>query len=236
VISPTTQPVPGVLRICTDPTLKSNAFEHEIAQLIAKELDLKLEYRHINQRMGFFRETLKAGECELVLSAPTEFEKALTTRPYFRSTYVFISRQDRNLSITSLDDPVLKKLKIALPFAAGATPPAQALAQRGIVDNLTGFSVLDADAEAKVIDAVASGEIDLAIMWGPQAAYFARQQSIPLQLTPLPSDPNIPFAFDISMAVKRGNKELRNKLDAAIAKHQKAIDKILDDHGVPRIE
>ncbi|HEV8293017.1 MAG TPA: transporter substrate-binding domain-containing protein, partial [Tepidisphaeraceae bacterium] len=187
----------------------------------------------------FFRETLKAGECELVMGAPSEFEKALTSKPYYRSSYVFVSREDRHLEIKSFDDPRLKALKIGLQLTPGATPPADALGKRGIIENIVGFPVSAAPsatepASAMIIKAVVDGQINVAIVWGPPAGYFAKQQSTPLKLT-LVEDQSTAVAFDISMAVKRGNKELREKLNAAIAKNQKEIDKILDDYGIVRV-
>jgi mxaJ protein len=236
---------PGVLRVCADPNnmpfsnAKGEGFENRIAELIAKELGMKLEYRFMSQRLGFFRETLKAGECELVMGAPTEFEKALTTKAYYRSSYVFVSRGDRHLEIKSFDDPTLKSLKIGLQLTPGATPPAEALGRRGIVDNIVGFPVSAAPSatepsSATIIKAVVDGQIDVAIVWGPPAGYFAKQQPTPLKITPV-EDQSTTVAFDISMAVKRGNKELRDKLNAAITKNQKQIYKILDDYGIVRL-
>src|SRR4051812_11882098 len=140
-------PGPGVLRVCADPNnlpfsnARGEGFENKIAELMAKELGMKLEYRFMSQRLGFFRETLKAGGGQLVMGAPTEFEKALTSRPYYRSSYVFVTRADRKLEMKSFDDPELKTLKIGLQLAPGPTPPAEALGKRGIVDNIVGFPV-----------------------------------------------------------------------------------------------
>src|SRR4051812_36501300 len=231
-------PGPGVLRVCADPNnlpfsnMKGEGFENKIAELMAKELGMKLEYRFMSQRLGFFRETLKAGECQLVMGAPTEFEKAQTTKAYYRSSYVFISREDRKISIASFDDPILKTLKIGLQLAPGATPPAEALGKRGIIDNIVGFPV--SEPAGQIVEAVVNGTIDVAIIWGPPAGYFAKKQSTPLKITPV-EDESVTVAFDISMAVKRGNKELREKIDAAIAKNQKEIDRILDDYGIVRV-
>src|SRR2546421_3870922 len=236
---------PGLLRVCVDPNnmpfsnLRGEGFENKIAELVTKELGMKLEYRFMSQRLGFFRETLKAGECELVMGAPSDFEKALTTKAYYRSAYVFVSREDRHLEIKSFDDPGLKSLKIGLQLVPGAAPPEEALGKRGIVDNIVGFPVSAAatatvPSSAIIIRAVADGEVDVAIVWGPAAGYFAKQQRTPLKIIPV-EDQSVSMAFDISMAVKRGNKELRDKLNAVIAKKQKEIDKILDDYGIVRV-
>src|SRR3954469_22076743 len=230
-------PGPGVLRVCADPNnmpfsnARGEGFENKIAELIAKDLGMKLEYRFMSQRLGFFRETLKAGECQLVMGAPTEFEKAMTSKPYYRSSYVFVTREDRKLSIKSFDDPSLKTLKIGLQLAPGPTPPAEALGRRGIIDNIVGFPV--SESASRIIDALVDGTLDVAIIWGPPAGYFAKKQGTPLKITPV-EDQSITVAFDMSMAVKRGNKELRDKLNASIAKNQKQIDRILDDYGIVR--
>src|SRR5213078_2424458 len=179
---------PGVLRVCAEPNnmpfsnAKGEGFENKIAELVAKELGMKLEYRFMSQRLGFFRETLKAGECQLVMGAPSDFEKALTTRAYYRSSYVFVTREDRHLEIKSFDDPALKTLKIGLQLAPGATPPAEALGRRGIVDNIVGIPV--SESSEQIIEGVVNGTIDVAIIWGPPAGYFAKKQSTPLKITP----------------------------------------------------
>src|SRR4051812_48798704 len=85
---PTTQ---RTLRVCGDPNnlpfsnRKLEGFENKIAQIVADELGAKLEWSWRPQRRGFFRETLKNGECDLVMSAPVGFDKALLTQPYYRS-------------------------------------------------------------------------------------------------------------------------------------------------------
>src|SRR5437868_15217831 len=93
-----------ILRIAADPNNlpfaneKLGGFENKIASLIAQELGAQLEYVWHAQRRGFFRETLKEGECDVVMGVPSHFERALTTRPYYRSSYVLVTRTDRGLN------------------------------------------------------------------------------------------------------------------------------------------
>src|SRR5690349_16835567 len=116
---PFTRPA-GVLRVCADPNnlplsnQRGEGFENKLAELLAQDLGERVEYTWWAQRRGFFRNTLKAGMCDLVIGVPAGFEMASTTRPYYRSTYVFVSRKDRHLNIASLDDPALRKLKIGV--------------------------------------------------------------------------------------------------------------------------
>src|SRR5205814_4151617 len=167
-------------------------FENKIAELIAHELNAKREYTWRAQRRGFFRETLKQGDSDLVMGIPTDSEMALTTQSYYRSSYVFVFAKNRDYKLRSLDDPILRTLKIGVPLAGdagGNTPPAQGLAARGIVTNVLGFTVYgdyrDENPPARIIDAVAHGDIDVAIVWGPLAGYFAKKSSVALEVVPV---------------------------------------------------
>jgi mxaJ protein len=242
---------PRVLRIAADPNNlpfsndKLEGFENKIAEIIARDLGAKIQYSWRAQRRGFFRETLKENTADLVLGVPSQFERALTTRPYYRSCYAFVSRKERHLNIRSFDEPALRSLKIGVQLVGddGAnTPPAHALAMRGIITNVVGFSLYgdysQPNPPARIVDAVARGDIDIAVVWGPLAGYFAKRQSVPLDLQVVENQldhPALPLAFDISLGVGRKNKELRDELDRILEQHRPEIAKLLDDYGVPRV-
>src|SRR4051794_654129 len=116
-------------------------FENKIADVIAQDLHAKIEYTWHAQRRGFFRKTMREGDCDVVLGVPQEFERTLPTTPYYRSTYVFISREDRNVFVSSFDDPSLRDLKIGVLLIGDDNanpPPVHALANRNIITNLVG--------------------------------------------------------------------------------------------------
>ncbi|CAA9295190.1 MAG: Bll6196 protein, partial [uncultured Gemmatimonadetes bacterium] len=203
-----------------------------------------LEYVWRPQRRGFIRNTLRAGECDLVLGVPTSLELVAATRPYYRSTYVFVYRKDAKFDVRSFDDPVLHELKIGVHLVGddGAnTPPAHALSSRGVVGNLRGYMLYGDYAQpnppARILDAVASGEIDLAIVWGPLAGYFAPKLNVPMEIVPVTPQvdvPFLPFVYDISMGVRREDTALKAEVDSILDLRRGEVNAILDEYGVPR--
>ena len=239
------------LRVCADPNNlpfsneRGEGFENKIAELIADELGVTLSYTWWAQRRGFIRNTLNTGSCDLVTGTTNGIEMLRTTLPYYRSGYTFVTRQD-GPKVSSLDDPILHNLRIGIQLVGedGANPPpAEALARRGIVDNVRGYLVYgdyrEQNPAAAIMDAVAKGEIDVAIVWGPVAGYFAGRESVPLKValvTPQNDGPRVPMVFDINMGVRRDDPTLRDEINAALSKLRPKIDAVLANYGVPRAD
>jgi mxaJ protein len=237
------------LRVCADPNnlpfsnQRGEGFENKLAELVAKDLGKTVTYYWYAQRRGFVRNTLRANKCDVIMGVPSSFELALTTRPYYRSGYVFVTRRDRKIGIESLDDPRLRALKIGVQMIGddyASSPPAHALANRGMTRNVVGYSVYGDYSQdsptRRIVDAVAKREVDLSAVWGPTAGYFAKQSSVPLRVTPFTPEidlPFLPFVFDISMAVRREDTALRDQLDRIIEKRRAEIARILRQYGVP---
>jgi mxaJ protein len=240
------------LRVCADPNNlpfsndRMQGFENRIADLIARDRGTSVEYTWWAQRRGFVRNTLNARSCDVILGVPTGMDMVLRTAPYYRSTYVFVTRRDRGLRIASLDDPALRRLRVGVQLIGddGAnTPPAHALSRRGIVRNVRGYTVYGDyttdSPPSRIIDAVVKGEVDVAIAWGPMAGYWAKHAGAPLVLTPVSPQidlPFLPFVFDIAMGVRRGDSTLRASLDSSLVRHRGDIRAILDAYGVPRVD
>jgi quinoprotein dehydrogenase-associated probable ABC transporter substrate-binding protein len=239
------------LRVCSDPNnlpfsnQREEGFENRLADLIAAELGSSVRYTWWPQRRGFIRNTLAAGKCDLVMGTTFGAERVRTTKPYYRSTYVFVFRKDRHLAVKSLDDPVLRTLRIGVQLVGddyANTPPVHALSRRGIVGNLVGFSVFgdysQENPPARIIDAVTSGDVDLALAWGPLAGYFAKHSPVPLEIVPVSpavDPPGLRFAFDISMAVRSDDVALHEQLEGILGRKQLEVDRILSDYGVPQV-
>lgn len=237
-----------VLRVCADPNnlpfsnQQGQGFENKIAELISSALNEKLEYTWWSERKSFIKNSLDEGRCDVVLGIPASLDSVAATQPYYRSTYVFVSRQDRNLHIASLNDPELARVRIGIHVVGDDyAPPAVALARRGITQNITGFSLFGSYGEPnpprKLIGAVAQGTIDVAVVWGPFAGYFAKSEEAPLDIVPVNPATylGIPFTYSISAGVRRGDVALKTELDEALARESAAIRQILSQFGVPLV-
>jgi mxaJ protein len=240
------------LRVCADPNnlpfsnARGEGFENHIATLVGAELHRPVEYTWWAQRRGFVRNTLNAHSCDLVVGTAAGMEMLVTTRPYYKSTYVFLSRHDRALGIRSFDDPRLRTLKIGVQLIGDDgvnTPPAHALANRGITRNVVGYTVYGdyrhSNPASHVVDAVVNREVDVAVVWGPLAGYFARMSPVPLDVVPVSPKmdlPYLPFVFDIAMGVRRGDTTFKRQIEDVIESRHTSIDSILAAYGVPRAD
>jgi mxaJ protein len=241
---------PGrVLRVCADPNnlpfsnAREQGFENRIARLAASALGARLEYTWHAQRRGFVRNTLNANTCDAVIGIPHDADALDTTRPYYRSTHVFVTRARDGLNVRSMDDPRLARLRVGVHVVGddyASPPPLQALGRRGIVGNVSGYSLYgnyaEPDPPARLIEAVAGSEVDVAIVWGPLGGYFAARQKVPLRVTEMARDadgPGLPFSYAISMGVRTGDSRLRQSLQGVLDTHAIEIQEILREYRVP---
>jgi mxaJ protein len=233
------------LRVCADPDnlpsshANGSGFENRIARLVADEMGAALRYQWMPLRRGFVRKTIGEDLCDVFIGVPAGFERVTTTRPYYRSSYVFVSRD----GLDSFDDPRLGSLRIGVQLVGNdlaATPPGHALVARGAIDNVRGFTVEgEGPASGRMVTALEAGELDAGLIWGPQAGYFAAHARPPLEvhIAHAPVElAGMPFEFAIAMGVKRGNRALRDELDAILERRRAGIDAILAAYSVPRTD
>jgi mxaJ protein len=240
---------PKLLRVCADPddmpfsNDKGQGFDNKIAELIANDLGDSLSFTFFRAGRGFIRNTLRAGDCDVVLGVPKGYDLVAATNPYYRSAYYFVSRRDRRVIVASLDDQSLSKMKIGVSMMGddyANTPPGQAIAARGWGTNLVGFSTYySADTRPEdIMTAVEQGKVDVAIVWGPIAGYFALHSPVPLDLAVLPDSDKatgFPLAYDVVMGVRRGDRTHLSQLNDVIVRRKADIAQILKDFGVPTV-
>jgi mxaJ protein len=233
--------LPPALRVCADPAnlpysnRAMQGFENRIAEQIAADLHMRLQFVWIPQGKRLVRNTLDAARCDVLPGIPREMPGILATAPYYRSTYVFVTLPGAVPHPRNFDDPALRRLRIGVQIVGDEyAPPAAALARRGIIRNIKGYSA--ADSPFAILDALAHKEIDVAIVWGPIAGFYAKRSGTGMEIRPVPPQPGpVPMQFSISFGVARGNQELRQQLDAALSRERESIRSTLARFGVPLI-
>jgi mxaJ protein len=237
------------LVVCADPNnlpFSNEAgagFENRIAAIVARDLGKHIRYVWWAQRRGYARNTINDERCDLWPGVAAGVDMLATTTPYYRSTYVFVTRADRPLQGLTFDDERLRKLTIGVQMIgddATNTPPAHAVARRGLIQNVRGYTVFGdygrPNPPASIVDAVARGKIDVAIVWGPLAGYFSQRAGVPMRVEPVAPQVDagqLPMAFSISMGVRKGDAALRGQIEKILQKEKPAIDAILRSYGVP---
>jgi mxaJ protein len=234
------------LRVCADPdglpysNRQREGFENKIAQIIAQELGARLAYVWLPQPHARARDLLiQTGRCDLVMGIPEGHSGFLNSLAYYRTTYVFMYRKDRPYDISSFDDPDLKGLAIGVQLSGGIiSPPSYALARRGLIDRQLGFGAdyRAPDPFAGLVTAVAEGEVDVGILWGPIAGYFAQKHPDELELVPVQPQIETPFVAmtaPISVGVRLDDEALRRSLDVALTTRWDNIQEVLEAYGVP---
>ena len=245
------------LKVCADPNnlpfsnRSEEGFENKLAQIWARELGVEVEYTWFPHRRGFERNTLTAEDaerggykCDVIVGVPDGYDLAMTTRPYYRSTYALVYVADRELGIRDPED------LFNLPRAARdvlrigvftPSPAAEWLARHGMHEQMVAYSALDGDPDVypgKIIEnELLAGELDAAILWGPIAGYFAaRAQPTKVAVVPLRSEPGIQFEFAMAAGVRFGERESRARLEDLMARTAPATTALFAEYHMPIIE
>jgi quinoprotein dehydrogenase-associated probable ABC transporter substrate-binding protein len=237
---------PKVLRVCADPNNlpfsneKGEGFENKIAALLAARLHKDLAYAFYPGATGFVRNTLNAHLCDVILGMPQGNDLVQPTNPYYRTTYAIVTRAGSELDgMTSLDDPRLKEKPHRIGLVA-RTPPGNILARNGLMASVKPYPLMvDTRVEsssAAMIHDLETGDIDVALLWGPIAGYYARKTTAKLSVTPLAETPGARMAFRIAFGVRHSDQNWKRELNTLIAQNKADIDKILIDYGVPMLD
>ncbi|WP_405044853.1 substrate-binding domain-containing protein [Methylocystis echinoides] len=237
---------PKVLRVCADPNNlpfsneKGEGFENKLAELLAQKLHKELAYTFYPGATGFVRNTLNAHLCDVILGMPQGNDLVQPTNPYYRTTYAIVTRAGSDLDgVENLDDPRLKDKKGRIGLIAN-TPPGNILAKNGMIGLVKPYALMvDTRVEsstAQMIRDLEKGDIDVALLWGPIAGYYAKKSGAKLTVTPLAETPGTRMAFRIAFGVRHSDQNWKRELNTLLAQNKADIDKILADYGVPTID
>lgn len=245
------------LRVCQDPNnlpfsnVAGEGIENKLAELFGRALGLPVTYYAFPARMNFIRNTLRyklPGEdfrCDIVMGVPVGFEQVSVTRPYYRSTYALVYAKGRGLDevrstqdFLALGPERLKKLRIGLH---DRSPASEWLHKHQLVDQGVPYRMMDANPTqypGELLEKeLADGRIDVAIVWGPIAGFFAKRvTSPPLVVVPMRSEPGVRFDYAMAMGVRHGEREWKQQIEQVIEAHQPEIRAILNDFGVPLVD
>jgi mxaJ protein len=219
-------------------TSKQEGFEDKIAEVLAKDLGKKLTFTYAYSRQGFFRNTLGANRCDVVIGTISDDGMMRTSKPYYRTGHVFVWRKDSNYNITDWTSPDLHKGFIGVIDHSPATIPMDA---NGLISNARPYRMQrDLNLPSSfMIDDLAKGDIDIAIAWGPIGGYFAKQSKVPMVVVPIPEfetqNAKGKEYWNISVGVRKKDKDRMEMIQGALDRNQDKIVKILDDYGIPHV-
>lgn len=249
------KPDPSILRICASekqPPLSmrdGSGLENRVAVAVAEAMGKKPVFVWLAKPAIYLvRDGLEKRTCDVVVGLDSDDPRVLTTKPYYRSGYVFITRADKDLDVKSWSDPRLKTVDhMVVPLGS----PGEAMLKdigryeedMAYLYSLVGFRAprnqytqID---PARIVSEVANDKADVGVAFGPDVARYVKDSAVPLRMTLVPNDTvssdgrRMPQSFDQSMGVRRDDTALRDALDAAIAKAKPQIDAILKQDGVP---
>jgi quinoprotein dehydrogenase-associated probable ABC transporter substrate-binding protein len=233
------------LRVCADPANmpfsndKGEGFENRIAEIVAAELKIPVEYTWFPQATGFIRQTLSAKRCDVVIGYAQGDELVLNTNHYYQSAYALVYRAGSGLDgVDSLADPRLKGRRIGV---TAGTPPGNVMARLGLIEHAKPYPLMvdrryDSPAE-RMIDDIRSGDIQAGVLWGPIAGYFAARGGDKLTVVPLLKEVGTPrMAYRITFGMRHMEDDWKRQLNVVIARRQGDIDAVLLEFGVPLLD
>ncbi len=232
------------LRVCADPhnlpfsNEQQEGFENKIASLVAHDLNLKLSYTWFPDSQGFVRATLMQHRCDVIMGTVAGVEDMATTDAYYHTGYVMITREADNVTTDKVSDWHLAARRFGI---VGATPPTNLIVQHNLMDQT---SIYDLMVDTRVrqpahqlVQDVAAGRVDVGLVWGPIAGYYAKADHDKLRITFLnPEDAKVRLDYHIAMGVRPGDVEFRRRLNKVIATEQPQILAILHDYNIPLLD
>lgn len=234
-----------ILSVCADPAnlpfsnKEQEGFDNKIAELMAKKMQVPLYYTWYPNNIKSTRQTLQARQCDLILGTALGANTTLNTNPYYHSTYALVYRKDAKFEIKTLSDPKLKALKIGV---VAASPASKALQHHDLLHNMASYIIPRTKSQSKptaqrMIKDLATNKIDVAIIWGPWAGYYAKKSKTPMKVVPLFTEQEgVRLNYWVAMGVRQNELEWKHHINDVLAQLKPQIDDILKSYNVPLLD
>ena len=241
--------VKSSLRVCADPNnlpysnQELEGYENKIANLFAKKLgDIPVLYTWYPMTSGFVRRTLNAKTCDLIITFPAIHEFVQNSNPFFSSSYVMMTLEEKNINIKSLSDPIIKEKDYKIGIIH-ATPPTSHVAKNKLFEQAK-FYLQAADPRkqkpwADITNDLVNGELDIAILWGPYAGYEAKLAKKKIKLVPLTKEEKVgrgTMVYRFTMGIRRNEPEWGKTINNLIKDNQSEINEILREYNIPLLD
>lgn len=243
------------LNVCAGETempfsnIKKEGFESDIALIIGQALNRKVNFVFWKDPRLVERDYLAKKKCDVMLGVDSTDPRVLKTEPYYKTGYVFITREDRQIDISSWNDDLLKERN----FRIGVMPDSPGkvmLLQINRFDDMFDYfaekqkyqstrnRVVRIEPE-EIVNDVATKYIHTAMLWAPEAARYVKASKVPLKMQIVKDDAKksngekLPMQYEIVMGVRKDDVALQQDLNRVIQERQAEIQAVLNREGIP---
>jgi quinoprotein dehydrogenase-associated probable ABC transporter substrate-binding protein len=237
------------LRICADPknlpysNQDKEGYENKIANLFAKKLgDIPVVYSWFPMTSGFVRRTLNAKTCDLIVTFPAVHEFVQNSNPFYNSSYIMMTLEEKDIKIKTLSDPLIKEKKYKIGVIH-ATPPSSHIAKNSLFEQVKFYQqAADPRKQKPWVDMtndLVDGKLDIAILWGPLGGYEASKAKKSIKIVPLTKEEKVgrgKMVYRFTMGIRRNEPEWEKTINNLIKENQEEINKILREYGIPLLD
>lgn len=228
---------------------KLEGFENSIAELVGKSLNRKVNYVFWKDARLIVRDNLDKNMCDLIIGVDSTDPRVLKTEPYYKSSYVFITREDRGIDISSWNDDLLKERNFRIGVLPDSPGKVMLLQINRFDDMFDYFSEKQRYQSTRnkyvkvdpveVMNDVGSKYIHAAMLWAPEIARYIKQSPVPLKVQIVKDDAKkangqpVPMHYEVAMGVRKDDVKLQAELNRVIVEKRDEIEAILKNEGVP---
>lgn len=227
---------------------QKEGFENTIAQLVGQALNMPVNFVWWTNALTVGKD-LDEGKCDVLIGTDPADPRILPTKPYYKTGYVFVTREDREIDITSWEHPYLKEKNFrigVMPDSPGKTMLLQIDRFDDMFDYFTEIQNFQSTRNryirvepSRLVNDVVSKHLHAAMLWAPEAARYVQSAPVPLKMVLVEDNAKksngekLPMHYDVVMGVSKQHPELRDALNRVIDEKGADISAILKKEGIP---